>query len=107
MESKNAKLQAYCYYKEQYPQSVVFFRIGDNYEAYREDAVTVNKIVGVEFEQMTPEKEVKFLIDKEFDYISLLASHNIEVKIISQRNQTGDFDIPDVDLIINDKEIDY
>jgi DNA mismatch repair ATPase MutS len=107
MENKNARVRAYCYYKEQYPQSVIFFRVGNDYEAYREDAVTVNKIVGIEFGQTMSEKKVKFSMNKGSDYISLLTSQDIAVKTISQRNQNGDFDIPDVDLIINDKEIDY
>jgi DNA mismatch repair ATPase MutS len=104
----NAKIRAYCYYKEQYPQPVIFFRVGNDYEAYLEDAVTVSKMVsGIKLEQTKLGNIIKFSISQEFDYISSLASYGITIKTINQRNQIGNFDVPDVDLIINDKEIDY
>jgi DNA mismatch repair ATPase MutS len=109
MGSKNIK--AYCYYKEQYPNTVMLFRVGDNYEVYREDADKISKILGLDIENTTLTQEavtkVIFPVEKGYDYVSELTSHNLITKMISQRNQDGEFDVPDVDGIRTDRETDY
>src|SRR4051812_2916379 len=49
--AKEAKLspamQQYRQFKEQYPQYVLFFRMGDFYEMFWEDARVANKVLGV------------------------------------------------------------
>ena len=40
-------MRQYQQYKQQYPDAVLFFRIGDFYECFYEDARTVSRILGV------------------------------------------------------------
>lgn len=109
MGSKNIK--AYCYYKQQYPETVIFFRVGNNYEIYQEDAERVSKIVGIDTEEFLQNQEssvkVKFPADMAYEYTSVLASHNIVIKMISHRNENNEFDVPNIDELQMDKEIDY
>lgn len=103
MDSKN--IEAYNYYKQQYPGTVIFFRVGNNYEAYQEDAKIVSPIIGEE--PGSNMNKISFPTDKVYDFIALLANHNITTKLISYRNENGDFDVPDIEKIKYDQEIDY
>ena len=103
----NKNIKAYCYYKQQYPETVVFFRVNNNYEVYQEDAEKIGKILGLDIENTTLNAKVIFPVEKGYDYVSELTSHNLIIKMISQRNQDGEFDVPDVDEIKTDEEIDY
>jgi hypothetical protein len=51
--------------------------------------------------------ELKFPIAKGYEYVSKLAFHNINVKMISSRNEKCEFDVPCIDELKKDKEIDY
>jgi DNA mismatch repair ATPase MutS len=106
----SGNIKAYCYYKQQYPETVVFFRVGNNYEIYQEDAKRVGKIIGLDTEDFMQDQEssakLKFPIDIAYEYAFALASHNIVIKMISQRNQDGEFDVPDIDELQMEKEID-
>jgi DNA mismatch repair ATPase MutS len=105
------KIMAYCYYQQQYPGAVIFFRVGDNYEVYQEDAGIVAQIIDVQTEISGTGHEavasVRFPVGKGHEYALLLTRHNITVKMISQRNEAGSFDVPDVDQIESDRESDY
>ncbi|NDV64019.1 hypothetical protein [Bacteroides sp. 224] len=107
----NKNIQAYCYYKEQYPNTVVLFRVGNNYEVYQEDAESVAKIIGLDIEKTEVSNstfcKITFPVDKGLDFVSTLASHNVITKMVSQRNENGEFDIPDINQLKTDKENDY
>jgi DNA mismatch repair ATPase MutS len=106
---RNKKIEAYCYYKQQYPGTVVFFRVENNYEIYQEDARKIGEILGLDVEKSMQGQEsvviARLPIETEYEHVSKLTS--IAIKMISHRNEKGEFDVPDVDELQIDKEIDY
>ena len=46
-------MRQYRRFKEQHPQCVLFFRMGDFYEMFFDDAVLANKVMGVALTQRT------------------------------------------------------
>ena len=40
-------MKQYVQFKAQYPQAVLLMRVGDFYEAYGDDALTVSKVLGI------------------------------------------------------------
>ena len=40
-------MKQYVQFKAQYPQAVLLRRVGDFYEAYGDDAITVSKVLGI------------------------------------------------------------
>jgi DNA mismatch repair ATPase MutS len=104
-------LKAYAYYKQQYPGVVIFFRVMDNYEVYQEDAVRVGKIL-----RLSPKKagisaepviKLQFPLDEGYDHVETLYKEGVVVRIISKRDKTGKFSVPDIELIKKDRENDY
>lgn len=110
MEIKN--IEAYHYYKQKYPETVIFFRVNHNYEVYQEDAIQVGSILGEQtaktnISEDIPGIKVRFHVDKGYDYIEKLSSKNIPTKIVSHRNENGNFDVPDIQQLEESMEIDY
>lgn len=108
----NMNVEAYLYYKQEHPGTVIFFRVGDDYEAHQEDAIIAGPIIGVQVDNIPSDgnsavARISFPIEKVYDYASLLAFQNIPTKIISRRDKNGKFDIPDVKETKRDQEIDY
>lgn len=101
------KIEAYSYYKQQYPDTLIFFRVGDYYEAYQEDAATVGALLGMQ--ALNEDDLIKIVVPVReiFDFVAVLATYNIITKLISRRDESGGFDIPDIDKIKYDQEIDY
>jgi len=47
VEEVSPLMVQWCNIKEQYPDALLLFRVGDFYEAYREDAENVSRILGI------------------------------------------------------------
>ena len=47
-------MQQYARFKQQHPDCVLFFRMGDFYEMFNEDALTAHKALGITLTQRTP-----------------------------------------------------
>lgn len=47
VEHVSPLMQQWCAIKEQYPDALLLFRVGDFYEAYNEDAIQASKILGI------------------------------------------------------------
>ena len=51
-------LQQYLEIKEQYPDAILFYRMGDFYEMFFEDAVTAAKVLGITLTSRSAKDEV-------------------------------------------------
>lgn len=58
------KIEVYGYYKEQYPNTMIFFKVGDNYETYQEDATIAGPIVGIKTDEDDSVIKIVFPGDK-------------------------------------------
>lgn len=82
------QIDAYCYYKQQYPNALILFHIDGQYMAIFNDG---------HMEEF-PDDDICKLSDLGDTY---------ELRIIEYRNDAGKFDFPDIKQIETDKERDY
>ena len=82
------QIDAYCYYKQQYPNALILFHIDGQYMAIFNDGHT----------EEFPDDDICKLSDLGDTY---------ELRIIEYRNDAGIFDFPDIKQIEADKERDY
>ena len=90
---------------------LLLFRVRNNYEAYFDDSTSISTILNV---QLHTEEVGNIVISKVvlpasdiLDLVGDLGNYNIQCKLIQQRNQTGDFGLPDVELLKKEQELDY
>ena len=95
--------EAYNYYKKQHTPFIIFFRVGDSYRAFFEDASKISALTG----SPMADEAVAFPCGRILDVVALLAEKGLMSKIISVRNETGEFAIPDVKNIDMESEMDY
>ena len=110
MEYKTIK--AYKYYKNADPRFLILFHILNRYEAFQDDADLLAALTGKPAENRQIDQETIFrrfiFPEKEIlSYMSLFSKNGIPSKTITQINDKGEPDIPDVDQIEDDKKIDY
>lgn len=108
---KHKSMEAYCYYKKQYPGVVIFFRVNNKFEAYHEDAELVSTMVDVKVDHIVEGEDrfskVSLPADDIFDYMTILASSDIVSKLIVQKNNDGEYALPDVQEIMKNRLDDY
>jgi hypothetical protein len=85
--------------------------VQNNYEAYFDDATCISTILNV---QLHTEEVGNIVISKVvlpasdiLDLVGDLGNYNKQCKLFQQRNQVGDFDLPDVELLKKEQELDY
>ncbi len=100
-------IAAYYYYKGQHGNDVVMFRYNEHYHACFNDAKIVSDATGIELWDDPYITDVQIPVESIFDYVDELSSYGIRVVLIEYRNNYGDFDIPDVALINEEKFEDY
>lgn len=109
MNSK--EIAVYKHYKSLYGSMLLLFRVQNNYEAYFDDAKSISAKLNI---QLHTEKSVADIsIPKVYipasnvlDVISGLSNEGYEFKI-QQRNETGEFDLPDINQLIREQNMDY
>lgn len=101
--------EAYCYYKQQMPDTVCLFRLENAYVAIGDDAVQVaNHISGVSLEEFENHMmSLKLPVDDILGIVGQLASNGVKAKTIQSRNNLGEFDFPDVKTMEEEKNFDY
>ena len=108
---RSKKIMAWLYYKQLNPNDVLFFRVKDCYEVYQEDAMNVCKIINVQVKEEVYERELvvtlNLPVNEGFECASLLSEHNLTTKMISQRDENGEYSLPDIDKLKNEKTSDY
>jgi len=93
--------KAYRFYKSQYQSQIVMFRIGDKCSAYFEDAEKLQAVFGGSGSSFSvPAKTV-------YDFIRECSIKDMAVRLVSYRNGDGEFDVPDVETIENERNADY
>ncbi len=99
--NKNAT-EAHRFYKEQYAPFIIFFRVGNFYNAYLEDAQNISSTLGI------PIKDgcVKVPSDQILDIVGTLSQSGFHSKIITYRNDNGRYTIPDVTRLKKEMEMD-
>ena len=107
----NKTAEAYHYYKSKCGTEILLFRVRDNYEAYFEDAENIGQILRVE---MHTELVGNVAINKIalpalniLDVISDLSCNGVSYRLIQSRNAAGEFDIPDVEQIKREQNMDF
>lgn len=107
---KTEYLESYEFYKRQYPDSVVLFRIGSGYYAFEDDAFVVAEAGGlaVSYNQEGRYHWHGFHQDElEAVCYNLRNFAQVPVTVMEYRNSQGAFDIPKVKQILQDMEDDY
>lgn len=107
---KKEYLEAYEFYKRQYPHSVILFHIGNGYYAFEDDAFVVAEIDG--FSVLYSYEERYHWYDFHQDELEVMCGKlrniaQIPVTVVDYRNSQGSFDIPKVKQILQDMEDDY
>lgn len=107
----NRVVEVYKHYKSLNGSMLLLFRVRNNYEAYFDDATRISTILNV---QLHTEEVGNIVISKVvlpasdiLDLVGDLGNYNIQCKLIQQRKQTGDFGLPDVELLKKEQELDY
>lgn len=96
------------YYHDRFPGSIIFYRLGDSYVAFLEDAQRAASILRKPIEMTADGVPSLSIVQSEYlDSTELLAMCNVPVHGIIYRNDDGEFDIPDVNLLKEEEEMDY
>lgn len=101
--------EAYCHYKRQSPDTIVLFRVGDNYVALSDDARRVKDCIP-ELELECPEYQMASLqlsVCDIFDYLPLLSENGVEIRMVECRDDSGRFDFPDMERLEDERLSDY
>ncbi len=94
--------EAYRYYKGLYSPFIIFFRIGNSYRAFHDDAELVSEALGVPIDNGCAELPAEGILDA----IGKLSESGHQSKTVTYRNESGEYDIPDVELLKQEKEAD-
>lgn len=100
---KNHKIEAYEFYKVQYPAQILFFLVGENYEAYGSDVLEVSKALEVKPEDSI----IKIPANDILDVVGRLYLKDIPSRTIISVNDMHKYDVPDVARIKKEMEEDY
>jgi DNA mismatch repair ATPase MutS len=102
--------EVYNFYKELH-QEILIFRVEKQYETYFEDAEKIST-----FCQRPLQKKVDgdvFIpcvtlpVEGILDFVSVLSDMWLECRIISYRNDLGEYDLPDVSKLEREEKSDY
>ncbi len=80
-------LEQYCYWKERYPECLLFFRMGDFFEMFFDDAETASRILDITLTARDPEKKIPMAgvpFHAAENYLSRLVEAGYRVAICDQ-----------------------
>ena len=107
----NRVVEIYKHYKSLNGSMLLLFRVYNNYEAYFDDATSISTILNVKLHTEEVENNVipKVILPAPdiLDLVSDLGNCDKRCKLIQQRNTAGNFDLPDVELLKKEQELDY
>lgn len=102
--------QALDYYRAQYPNTVIFFRLGMYYTAFGEDAFKTALLIGAKHSHTYGMESLsipyKCFLEK-LEVLQLLQFCGIAFRGITYIDDNGNYAIPDVDRLKAEQEIDY
>lgn len=101
-------ISAGMYFHQKYPGSLIFYRMGNSYVAFQEDAERAAKILQM---VVTPTREgissLSIVRSQFLDAMELITMCGISFRGIAYRDDDGNFAIPDVKRIQEEEEMDY
>ena len=96
------EIEAYGYYKKLYAPFIIFFRAGNLCKAFKEDASVVSGALNLPVES----DSVSLEADGILDVVGELAGLGFQAKVIEMRGESGDFEVPDVNKLREEQELD-
>lgn len=100
--------RAYTYYKMRHPESILLFRVKNQYEAYFDDAEKLRLLLGgSQLKFSIRPQTVSLPSDHICEYVSVLGDSGMKIQLIECRNDDGEFDVPDVIRLNSEEEADY
>lgn len=99
--------QALDYYRAQYPNTVIFFRLGMYYTAFGEDAVKTALLIGAKLNQLYGVESLSIPYKCFLDKLEVLQLCGIAFRSIIYKDGDGNYAIPDVERLKAEQEIDY
>lgn len=99
--------QALDYYRAQYPNTVIFFRVGMCYTAFGEDAIKVALLIGAKSDYFYGIESLSVPYECFLEKLEIIQLYGIAVRSITYLDDNGQFAIPEVDRLKVEQEIDY
>lgn len=108
----NSKItEVYQHYKSLYGSTLLLFRVLDNYEAYFDDAETIAAILEqpahTDIADGKTIAKIVFPASEILDIVGVIGANGNECKMVQQRNEAGNFSLPDVKRLKTEQKIDY
>lgn len=99
--------QALDYYRAQYPNTVIFFRIGMCYTAFGEDAIKTALLIGTKYDYTNGIESLSIPYKCFLEKLDTLQLCGIAFRGITYLDDSGQYAIPDVNRLKAEQEIDY
>ncbi len=97
------QIEVHSYYKDMYPNALVLYRLSGRYMVLGQDVETAQKSIP---EIQIVDSGVGLLPDH-ISVLSTLGVDGAEIRTIQYRNDAGELDLPDVNRIKAEKDMDY
>ncbi len=99
--------QALDYYRAQYPDTVIFFRLGMDYIAFGEDTVKTAPLIGVKHSHTYGMESLSIPYKCFLEKLEVLQLCGIAFRGITYLDDNGNYAVPDVERLKAEEEIDY
>ena len=100
----NAKqIEVHDYYKSLHPKALIFYHFREQYIVLGEDVQIALKM----FPTMKVSESGEGYVPDDIHILSVFGKSGKEVCIIDYTNDKGTFDLPDIELLKSEKEMDY
>lgn len=99
--------QALDYYRAQYPNTVIFFRVGMCYTAFGDDAIKVALLIGAKHDYFYGIESLSVPYECFLEKLEVTQLCGITFRGITYLDDNGQFAIPDVNRLKIEQEIDY
>lgn len=99
--------QALDYYRAQYPNTVIFFRIGTCYTAFGEDAIKTALLIGTKYGYVDGIESLSVPYKCFLEKLDALQLFGIAFRVITYLDDSGKYAIPDINRLKAEQEIDY
>lgn len=101
-------ISAGTYYHQKYPGSLIFYRLGNSYVAFQEDAERAAKILQMVVEPTREGIPSLSIVHSQFlDTMELITMCGITFRSVIYRDDDGNYAIPDINRLQKEEEMDY
>lgn len=99
--------KANLYYRDKVPGSIVFYKLSDGYTAFNTDMDKISHLVGAPVIIKYELPAITLPHQDFFDRVEILGQCGIPYQSIIYRNDAGELDVPDIEKLKEEQEIDY